>query len=431
MRAQRLWVVSVRTVLATLVLSCGGTDDADSGGDQAGAPAASCEPSPERCDGLGDERPGRLSEHTAVYDPERLEMIVFGGTDTIPMACSFGGPVRFTGETWIYDDVCDAWTHVDQEVPPSGRHMAALGDGNMWVFGGRYRSEDAASGPYEIYDDLFRFDVAARRWHEVEVSSERPPARVNGALVWDDARDRLWLAGGNTSGDGAVYEPRADLWSFEPEAGRWERHQPGGTLPPARLFHAGLYDAKRDALVIYGGADGSAFANTASYFGDLWSLDLATLRWTELHDGSGPAPDGRFWAGLVHDTETDTYLLFGGHDDQELGNRNDTWRYDPSEERWEQFDAGDRYRKPARDFCDFPPDFADIDDAMPERRNAHSLVWSPCGHALTFGGKTDCGSTDDVWRFDGDGWIQRLQATEGEVCLRWRDDPDRCGDLCF
>jgi hypothetical protein len=48
-----------------------------------------------------------------------------------------------------------------------------------------------------------------------------------------------------------------------------------------------------------------------------------------------------------------------------------------------------------------------------------------------FGGRTDCGSIDDVWSWRGAEFDERLPATEGEACLRWRDEPERCGDMCF
>lgn len=395
--------------------------------------APSCEPAPERCDALGDERPGRLSEHAAAYDRERLELVVFGGTPTVPEACAIGGAVRFVDETWIYDDACGDWTRVSGEAPSAtGRHMAAAGDGQVWVFGGRFRAETASSGSYELYDDLFRFDVTARAWHSVEVMGERPAPRVNGALVWDAARAKLWLFGGNTSADGARYEAQGDLWSFDPGEGRWTEQAVAGDAPAPRLFHAGLYDEKRDALVVYGGADETAFSDTARYFGDLWALDLAAMRWNELHPGRNSAPQGRFSAGLVHDSERDAYVLFGGHDDGMLGNRNDTWRFDPEGARWTLVSTGDTYANPARDFCDFPPDFTNIDTKAPERRNSHTLAWSDaCGHALVFGGKTDCGAIDDVWTLAGDDWTEALPASEGEACARWREDPETCADMCF
>jgi len=222
------------------------------------------------------------------------------------------------------------------------------------------------------------------------------------------------------------------VWSFDPKKNAWTEQHPDGPGPAARLFHAALYDDVRDALIVYGGADASALSATAMDFADVWSLSLADLRWDRLHAGGVGAPEGRFWAGLTLDPTTHTYLLFGGHDDQQLGNRNDSWRFDPDGRSWQRIDRGDTYNKPATDVCMFPPDFANVDATLPERRSAHTLLWSNvCKHALLFAGKTDCGATDDVWSFDGDSWQKRLPATAGEVCLRSASDAAQCSSLCM
>jgi hypothetical protein len=184
--------------------------------------------------------------------------------------------------------------------------------------------------------------------------------------------------------------------------------------------------------VVNGGADEGGFLEDASYRGDVWSLSLASLRWQRLHAGGRGAPEGRVWAGVVHDLREDRYLMFGGHDDQRLGNRNDAWHFDPDAASWRRVTPGDEWNAPARDVCNFPPDFTAIAHDVPERRNAHSLLYSErCGHALIFGGKTDCGAIDDVWSFDGADFRARVAAREGEACLRWREDPGECGDMCF
>lgn len=160
-------------------------------------------------------------------------------------------------------------------------------------------------------------------------------------------------------------------------------------------------------------------------------LDLETLQWQELAPRLS-GPQGRFWSTLVYDTNDDEYVLFGGHDDDVLGNRNDTWRFSPVTGSWTQAESEDTFSTEPRGACDFPPDFAEVELDLPERRNAHVFVWSePCGHALLFGGKTDCGSTDDVWRYADDGWSPQAYAREGEACLRWRKDTGECTDMCF
>ncbi|MEZ4224317.1 MAG: kelch repeat-containing protein [Polyangiaceae bacterium] len=415
------------------------SSDGAGGGGNAGAGAqggsagqtASCDPSPQRCDPLGLDRPFRVSEHSAVYAQDRLEMIVFGGTNATPKQCEFPPP-QYNGETWIFDDPCGKWTQVQGGGPsPRGRHNAAYGDGKVWLFGGRYRDSAAAgTAPYTLYDDLWAFDTSARTWSQVAVAGA-PPPRVNAALVWDDKRHRLWLYGGNSATSGSTYTALGDLWSFDPMAGSWQQHAPAGELPAARLFHAGLYDAKRDRFVIYGGTDKFQVSGTIQYMRDIWALDLETVTWTRLTDGLATGPDGRFWAGLVHDTAADEYLLFGGHDDTTLGNRNDVWRFAPDGLAWTQVDLGDPLKTQPVDFCNFPPDFTEVKVALPERRSAHSMVYgTTCGRTLIFGGKTDCGAVDDVWGVKALTFEERSAATEGEVCHRWRPDPGACSNLC-
>jgi hypothetical protein len=189
-----------------------------------------------------------------------------------------------------------------------------------------------------------------------------------------------------------------------------------------------LLDASRDRLVVFGGSDESAFTGRPESDRSLWALDLTSLSWEKLAD---TGPQGRFWASLARDTDTDAYWLFGGHDDQQLGNRNDLWRFLPQSNQWEEVFAGDAFNRPATEFCAPPYDFATVDLDSPERRSAHTFVWSDsCGHGLLFGGKTDCGATDDVWTVDSVRWARLLPATEGEVCWRADGSPQACLGLC-
>lgn len=407
------------------------------------APAAvapSCEPLSgdlgERCDAFGDERPDRLSEHSAIYDQQRQEMVVFGGTPDIPVNCTSDGTSEFSAETWIYDDPCGKWVRSEPGPSARGRHAAAWGNGEMWVFGGRTR--DGSGGNYTLFDDLLRFEVEERRWSSVEVRGERPAKRAMSAMAYDSAGQRLWLFGGSTSSSGLAYAPTSDLWSFEVASSTWTQLTPPQS-PPPRLFHSMVYDDSRHWLVVFGGANETAFDDQPLYFGDLWAFDIEAGEWMELAPrGSGPV--GRFWSSLAFDSSADRYVVFGGHDpgtlanaDATLGNLNDVWQFSPDTQKWQQLASGDRFNAPSRGFCDFPPDFATLDLSLPERRSAHSLVYSEsCGHALLFGGKTDCGSADDVWSYSSQrGWAKLLSAREGEVCQRWREDVSRCSDICF
>jgi hypothetical protein len=362
-------------------------------------------------------------------------MIVFGGTTAVPENCDFPRP-RFVDTTWIYDDVCGSWTAIEGGGPsPRGRHMMAYGDESVWLFGGRWRSANAG-GDYTLFDDLWRFDVDGGSWELVAVEGTPPPARVSGGLAWDDSRGMLWLVGGNQSASGFGYDVLMDVWSFDPETLSWTEREVApdevAGRPSPRNLHVVFYDAVRDRLVLYGGADNRAFQPDAAYFGDVWALDLDGLAWEQLDVGTGFAPEGRFFSAMVHDTEADRYLLFGGHDDQILGNRNDVWAFLPDTGEWLNLAEGDLFANPMEAFCSPPVDFVEVDLALPERRSAHTMVWAAeCGHALVFAGKTDCGASDDLWTFAGGSWVESVEASEGEACIRWRGSPDNCANFCF
>jgi N-acetylneuraminic acid mutarotase len=355
-------------------------------------------------------------------------MWVFGGTSSVPVDCA-PSEVAFLNTLWLYDDPCGRWRKVKSRGPSRrARHMATFGDERMWTFGGRYRA--GTGGYYALYYDLWTFDPEEEAWQRMPSGNLRPTARTSGALVYDPSRARLWLMGGNQSEHGSIYLPTNDVWSYSVVEESWQQHNVS-VGPSPRFFHAAAIDGVRDRLLVFGGASADAVEDGLGYFSDLWALDLQTLTWQELTP-SGSVPDGRFWTQLVHDEKADEYVLFGGHDDGALGHRNDTWRFDPESGEWTSPDSEDTLRTPVTGTCEFPADFVEVDRELPERRHAHTLVWSSaCEHALLFGGKTDCGATDDVWRWSSAGWNERSPARHGEVCQRWASDPGDCESLCY
>jgi hypothetical protein len=363
-------------------------------------------------------------------------LVVFGGNTALPESCGFPA---YTGEgvTWLYYDYArpdgcgeGPWARLDAGNPPGrARHSADFGEGAVWVFGGRVRP--GASGPYTLFNDLWRFDPEARAWEEVEARGPRPSPRYNASLTYDPVRRALWVFGGNVAANALAPDAARDLWRFDVASSTWTE-VPTPAAVTDRMWHAALFDPARDRLVFFGGADEGAFADDASYRNDLLYYWPAEDRWNQDRFADGAAPQGRFWSQVAYWAARDAYVVFGGHDDQTLGNRNDTWLYDPSAKGWRQLGGEDTFQRPASGFCDFPPDFARVDRAAPERRNAHTLSWSPaCDRGLLFGGKTDCGAVNDVWRLEEGAWVNLELATEGEACLRWRSNPENCANMCF
>lgn len=382
--------------------------------------------------GEGDGRPSRRSELDAIYDPVGERMIMFGGTTAVPVDCGFPAP-EFTTETWAFHDRCGIWKLIDGPAPnPRTRHMMAYDPAGhrALLTGGRFRVGD--SGNYTNYNDLWELDLESDQWRGIPVLGA-PTARVHAAFEVNADGTKAYLFGGNISLSGLNYNVQNDLWELDLDSYTWTQLSPSGTLPEPRQWLPTLFDAERNRLVVMGGSDNDALFST-DYFNDVWAYDVASNSWLQLHSGAGAAPAGRFGAEWVHDTEHDRYLLFGGHDDTDLGNTNDTWAFDPSDNTWQQLRPGDTYNKPANGFCDFPPDFTVLDQEAPERRNAFVAAYSTnasCPSLLVSMGKTDCGAADDIqrWVTSTGEWENLIKAREGEMCLRTESEFE-CFDMC-
>jgi N-acetylneuraminic acid mutarotase len=356
-----------------------------------------------------------------VYDARNSRFVFFGGNEAVPVSCS-PGATDFVGETWAFETLCNNFRLLTPADSPKkrGRYATELDRSGhrMLLHGGRFRR--GGSGDYTVFADTWAFDLDADNW--TRITSDGPSKRSNhaGAVVGD-----AWLIfAGNSSSSGANFTPLSDTWSFDLRTDTWTELDPAA-VPPPRLYHSAASDG--DRLYVYGGGDEGAFLG--DFHADLWAFDPANSTWTELHDGSGTAPIARIWANLEYDENRHRLILFGGHDDGILGNNNELWSFDLTSMEWSNLAEGDVYHAPANDICDFPADFTTIDPDSPERRDAAATAVGDNGIFL-FGGKTDCGNVNDVWKwgYGHQSWVRLSRATEGEVCLRAYQE---CSTMCF
>jgi hypothetical protein len=270
------------------------------------------------------------------------------------------------------------------------------------------------------------------------VSLERPGKRSEVIAVADAASDSILIFGGN---DGPIVDqiPRAafrdDTWVFEPEFG-WTEVE--GDHPSARGRYGAVLAGSR--ALLFGGRYRDADA-TGDYtvFGDLWAFDFAARTWTEIEAPGGPtprylpqlafiesegalylwggvtstdalsytiseelfrytddagwqeietggdAPSRRTFVGSTLDPGTDRLLVFAGQrgDFQSLA-FNDLYALELSTGVWEELDNGG--------------------SGAPFTRMYPHLLWDENrDRALMFGGHTDIGDGNDLWRWE-DGW---------------------------
>lgn len=375
-----------------------------------------CEPS--------SEQPRPRGDSAGAVDPLTGAFYLFGG-DVGPVVSCMARPA-FDDETWRFDPRCNRWTRLTPSVCPSARSRTAYAldarRRRMLVFGGRSRA--GASGAYTLYRELWSLDLAEGRWELLGPKGEIPAARANATLVVDAASDSAILFGGNTSTDGARFTPRNDTWRLNLATLEWSRVT-AASPPPARQFHASV--VRDGAMIVLGGGDANAF--TGPFLTDAWRLDLAASRWSRLAlTGDTEALAGRISHSLA--ARADDLVIVGGHDDGALGNRNDVLTLDPAG-AVSQRSAGDTLQTPGNGFCDFPPDFALIDESAPERRSSFVLAEDPARQrVIVYGGKTDCGTASDLWSLDLRSltWTSLRGTIDGLAC--GRTGRENCRSLC-
>ena len=206
--------------------------------------------------------PGGQTTHTAIYDPIRDRMVVYGGDF-----------VAHYDEVWSLSlGLNPAWTKLTVTgTTPGGRaDHAAIYDprrDRMLVFGGDTPSIGG-------FNQTWALTLGATpTWTKLLPSGSYPSARYGATAVYDTLRDRMVVFGGYNFG---TY--LNDVWALELDpVPHWVEITPAGLPPPARSFHSAVYDQLDDRLIVFGGENG------ATRYQDTWQLGLAgTPTWTQL-----------------------------------------------------------------------------------------------------------------------------------------------------
>src|SRR5262245_50977907 len=237
--------------------------------------------------------PSGRSDHSAIYDPVRNRLVVFGGYDGLRR-----------NDVWALSLAgTPAWTELfPSGTPPSPRrgHTAIYDPvaDRMVVFGG----DDGSPR-----DDVWSLSLdGTMAWTQLAPSGTPPTARHAHSAIHDSSRDRMVVFGGFDSFGLLRSDVRALSLTGSPA---WTNLSPAGAPPSPRRAHAALYDALRDRMVVFGGYDGSA---PNPYRNDVWALSLAgSPTWSPLIP-SGTPPGIRSDHSLLYDLVRDRMVVFGG-----------------------------------------------------------------------------------------------------------------------
>ena len=407
---------------ATTAGSDRGADAAPTGLDPSGEPPAAC-----RSGASGGGIPIPRGDTAGALSPLADTLVMFGG-DTATAPCGGVAAHTHVGDTWLFDLNCRVWREAKISGPTARSRHALIADpsrGRALLFGGRTRA--ASSGPYTLFSDVWSFDFKSEIWERALTTGVAPSARSNAAIALDAKANRLTVFGGSDSTSGLAFAPLADTWSLDLTTLAWSPISTS-SAPPARLFHAMAVDDQSRTAYVFSGGDAQAF--TGPFMRDIWAFDLVTPAWRQVVT-TGDPPTGRIKHGMTFDTASRRLLVFGGHDDGAVGNRNDVHSLDVATGQWAEVTSGDVFHTPSTAACVFAPDFTTIDLAAPERRSAFVFAPRADGHGFAVAqGVGDCGLLGDAHWF-GAGkslWTPLKPSVVGLSCLRAQTT---CTGLCL
>jgi hypothetical protein len=362
-----------------------------------------------------------LYGHSAIYDPVRDRMVVFGGSS------ASSGP--YLNDVWA---LSLADTPVWTELTPSGTSPSARYDHSaiydpvrdrMVVFGG-YSSS--------TLNDVWTLSLAdTPAWTQLTPTGAPTSRRQSHSATYDPVRDRMVVFGGLGSGDSQLNDVCALSLADTPA---WTQLTPSGTTPSAREGHSATYDPVRDRMVVFGGFS----SDFPPYFNDVWALSLAgTPAWTELTP-SGTPPIVRSFHSAIYDPMHDRMVVFGGYSSGSPNYSDGVWALSlPGMPAWTQLtpsgtppsdrDGHSAIYDPVRDRMvvfggdsgspSFPPYFNDVwalslagapawtqltpSGTPPSARYGHSAIYDPVRDRMVmFGGSYEYLGThhlNDVW----------------------------------
>ncbi len=284
--------------------------------------------------------PSQRENHSAIYDSEHNEAVLFGGVDSV--SCF--------NDVWKLSLSVLSWTQVSAtgDIPLARQGHSAIYDPvnkRMIVFGG--------TNPNYVFNDLYSLDLNTNIWSQLSPAGTLPSPRWNHSAVYNPADSSMVIFGGRQLYQGLdvnggsdttlLNDPRIsstlskgqmplvwfnDLWKLDLRTLTWTQITPLSQLPPAREFHTATYIPAGNYMVVYAG-----YADEMDY-GDLWKYDFATNSWSQILP-SGEQPWSREAHSAFYSSSNNSIVIFGGNN-HSLRYFGDMWEFDLSSLSWKK-----------------------------------------------------------------------------------------------
>jgi hypothetical protein len=266
---------------------------------------------------------------SAVFDAPRNRMVVYGGETSTG---HFSPEVwAFSLSTMLWTQLPDApacYRAGHTAVVGNGLNMIVFAGND----GGSTERHDAwsMSLQYGDWSKVFPSDPTSCQFdcpfdHQepctgYEFGQTSPTLIQYHASVWDSPRARMLVHGGWYDFTEEAY---AEVYALNGSS--FSRLSPSGDGPGVIYGQTLVYDSARDRMIVFGGNSGSGI------LGGLYRLDFAnhpadSPAWSTLSVAAGPSPSARYHHAAIYDPVTDRMILFGG--DGTTGKLGDTWALD-------------------------------------------------------------------------------------------------------
>lgn len=211
------------------------------------------------------------------------------------------------------------------------------------------------------------------------------------SIAYDAARGETIAFGGYNNSVGYTNE----TYSFD--GYEWTKLNPT-TKPDTRAYHQLVWDSEREEIVMFGGFNGTNFAETWTWDGTDWTLESPTT-----------SPPARYQFGMAFDDVNNEVVLYGGVIPGD-SYAEDTWTWDGT--NWTE-------QSPTN---------------SPSGRRYHSMAFdSTAGNTVLYGGYRNGSWNSETWTWNGTDWTMASPTTNPgpRTNLGMSDDPNNGGILLF
>lgn len=159
-----------------------------------------------------------------------------------------------------------------------------------------------------------------------------PPILAGDAMIFDKSQNRFILFGGQPK-----YITINQLWSLDPATLTWSQLNPPYPLPPGRADSMFVWlsptpvDPTQDSAFLFGGWYNNS-AGVVGRLGDSWYYFPTNNTWQQI--STHGTPSGRSDAAVAYDSVDNLVLMYGGYNGTSY--LNDLWAYYPQNETWLQ-----------------------------------------------------------------------------------------------